>query len=69
MVNSNEQLKGSGYQQSHKRRTDNPDEEPDASERVRHGEETRSGCAFYQICERPKVSTKNEISYIIIEIV
>lgn len=47
MVDSNEQLKGPGYQQSHKRRANNPDKEPDAGERVRHGEQTRSGRAFY----------------------
>lgn len=64
MVNSNEQLKGPGYQQAHKRRTENPKHEPDASERVRHGEQTRPGRAFYQVRERPKVSAKEEINCI-----
>lgn len=62
MVNSNEQLKGPGYQQSHKRRTENPEQEPDASERVRHGEQTRPGRAFHQVRQSTKVTAKEDIN-------
>lgn len=60
MMDSNEQLQRSGYQQSHKHRANNSEEEPDASERVRHSEKTRSGRAFYQIRQRTEVSGKEK---------